>query len=400
MELPNNIRKVLSTRVAIYITMFEIKSYDCFSFNNSLLCSYILLCILFVFQVRSKSHIKKVGNSFVIPKVRKSDAGEYICWFESAPVVQLSHSLNVQYPAKVSRISEDVIKVVQGSTVKIECSARGNPTPAITWSKKDGHLPSGAKSEEGFSITFQGVDRHVEGTYICTAANGIGEPSSTYIKVQVEYEPEIISEQAILNTGNGYEAILVCVVHGRPPPTVAWFRGDHPVSSEKHVMTHDGAHRHTLTISHVNEDDFGDYKCTAENEYGRAYSTLALSGLPKQPQITSSPAGGEKSSYTLTWKTETFAPITQYRIKYKKASNKYARNGHRMWITDQLYSPVRTSVRDTRVNHGVIEMIHPISELEPAEDYEAVVSVENKFGWSPDSEVFKFFTRKGNTSCF
>lgn len=40
-------------------------------------------------------------------------------------------------------------------------------------------------------------------------------------------------------------------------------------------------------------------------------------------------------------------------------------------------------------------MSHPISDLQPATDYEAMVSVENKFGWSGDSKIFHFYTRKG-----
>ena len=41
-------------------------------------------------------------------------------------------------------------------------------------------------------------------------------------------------------------------------------------------------------------------------------------------------------------------------------------------------------------------MRHPISNLQPATDYEAVVLVENKFGWSEESDAFRFNTRKGN----
>lgn len=40
-------------------------------------------------------------------------------------------------------------------------------------------------------------------------------------------------------------------------------------------------------------------------------------------------------------------------------------------------------------------MSHPIASLEPATDYEAKVAVENKFGWSEESELFGFYTRKG-----
>ena len=39
-------------------------------------------------------------------------------------------------------------QVVQGSSVTLECQADGNPTAAISWSRQQGHLPSGAQSNE------------------------------------------------------------------------------------------------------------------------------------------------------------------------------------------------------------------------------------------------------------
>ena len=46
-------------------------------------------------------------------------------------------------------------------------------------------------------------------------------------------------------------------------------------------------------------------------------------------------------------------------------------------------------------SNGLLEMRHPITSLHPATDYEAIVMVENKFGWSEESEIFRFNTRKG-----
>lgn len=48
------------------------------------------------------------------------------------------------------------------------------------------------------SIILENVDRHVEGTYICTASNGIGDPVSASMQVEVEYPPEVTTEQVNL----------------------------------------------------------------------------------------------------------------------------------------------------------------------------------------------------------
>uniref|UniRef100_A0A6A7FXY1 Neural cell adhesion molecule 1-like n=2 Tax=Hirondellea gigas TaxID=1518452 RepID=A0A6A7FXY1_9CRUS len=334
-------------------------------------------------------------NSFRLSNIRRSDAGQYACKLYDPPL-QVVHKLRVQYPAKIRRISPDRQHVVKGDTVTLQCEAEGNPIPAISWSKQGGRLPSGSRSEEGFSITMEEVNRHEAGKYVCTASNGIGEPSSAMMSIEVEFKPEIVTEETILHTGDGDEAKLVCIVHGHPTPDVRWKRGDHLVASDKHLMTHDGEHRHSLIIRHVAEEDFGEYTCSAGNRHGITESTLTLTGLPMIPRLTSSPAGGEKASYTLTWETESFSPIVQYRIKYRKHQKQ--RTNQQMFGTwqDSLYSPHVQPRKHNRLRSSdrLKVMAHAIRNLEPASDYQAIVAVENKFGWSKGSDVFTFNTRK------
>ncbi|XP_050739679.1 protein amalgam-like isoform X2 [Eriocheir sinensis] len=346
--------------------------------------------------LKQSMKLKKEGNSFKLSGVRRSHAGQYVCRIETSPAIEVVHTLDVQYPAKVRRVSPEVQHVTQGSSVKLECRADGNPAAAISWSRKQGHLPSGSQSEEGLSITLGDVDRHVEGTYICTASNGLGKPSSAEMTVQVEYPPEINTEQAILHTGEGDEAKLVCIVHGRPPPSVTWSHKGKVVSPTRHVSSHDGVHRHTLTVKQVQKDDFGEYTCLAESTLGRTNKTLRITGLPRTPRLTSSPAGGEKTSYTLTWQTESHTPVIMYRMQYRKRGNNLMSQSTGQWII-RLLSPNGPSGGPAvaPLSSGPVQyMSHAITDLEPATDYEARVAVENEFGWSGDSEIFHFYTRK------
>ena len=45
-------------------------------------------------------------------------------------------------PPRIHHIS-GALSARKGSTVRIECSASGNPSPNITWSRKNNLLPSG-----------------------------------------------------------------------------------------------------------------------------------------------------------------------------------------------------------------------------------------------------------------
>jgi len=74
---------------------------------------------------------------------------------------------------------------------------------------------------EGFSITLETVDRHQSGVYQCTATNGVGDPVTVDMQLDVLYPPEIEVERSWVHSGEGYEAQLVCIVHGEPPPEVS-----------------------------------------------------------------------------------------------------------------------------------------------------------------------------------
>ncbi|KAI5743754.1 hypothetical protein M8J77_021820 [Diaphorina citri] len=81
--------------------------------------------------------------------------------------------------------SNGQLTVRKGGTITLECKASGNPVPSIIWSKKDSSLPSGEKSLEGFSITLEKVDRHQAGVYQCTATNGVGDPVTVDMTLEV-----------------------------------------------------------------------------------------------------------------------------------------------------------------------------------------------------------------------
>lgn len=40
-------------------------------------------------------------------------------------------------------------------------------------------------------------------------------------------------------------------------------------------------------------------------------------------------------------------------------------------------------------------MAHPLSRLESATEYQAIIRVENRFGWSQPSPLFYFHTQRG-----
>ncbi|XP_066960736.1 lachesin-like [Macrobrachium rosenbergii] len=357
--------------------------------------------LLFVDNVkvsRDRRH-KLNDNKVEISNIRKSDAGTYICQMESTPPVILRHVLEVEYAPKIKAVTEGEQRVNKGDSVRLECEAEGNPVPAIKWSKQDGRLPSGVMEEEvsppsstmstGYSITLAEVDRHVEGTYVCTADNGIGEPASDAMSVVVEYPPEIITEKDMVRTEDGDTVELVCIVHARPTPRVEWNKDGSPLSIDSHIEEQqNGGRRYSIKITQIEQQDFGEYTCTAENKFGVVESSISLSGLPKPPQFTSSPNGGEENSYTLTWETESYYPITEYRLKYRKAKANDSTDEPGEWM--DMTHEVNGNLETNGLKHT---MKHTLRDLEAATDYNASVQIKNQYLWG-DSAEFSFSTRK------
>ena len=152
--------------------------------------------LLFVGGVKLvKDRYALKSGEMTISGVERADAGAYLCYYQDVDSLKLRHFVEVQYPPTVHSITPMEQRVTKGSSVTLECTAEGNPMPKIRWSREGGRLPSGADSEEGLSMTLEGVDRHVEGRYTCTADNGVGEPVAVTMNVAVEYPPEIITEK-------------------------------------------------------------------------------------------------------------------------------------------------------------------------------------------------------------
>ena len=75
--------------------------------------------------------------------------------------------------------SHSQVTLRKGESYTLRCSAQGQPNPRVTWSRQGLSLTSGLSLELGK------VDRSSEGEYVCTAANGVGQPAVTTVTVGV-----------------------------------------------------------------------------------------------------------------------------------------------------------------------------------------------------------------------
>merc|ERR1711874_500542 len=76
---------------------------------------------------------------------------------------------------------------------------------------------------------------------------------------------------------------------------------------------------------------------------------------------------------------------TEYRVIYRKISDAKAKDVLYVWTNLNLRSDQRDGV--------IFNKTYILDNLDEDSKYEAKVEARNEFGWSNQSEIFKFFTR-------
>ncbi|KAK5640980.1 hypothetical protein RI129_009527 [Pyrocoelia pectoralis] len=347
------------------------------------------------------------GYSLELKDVRPQDAGDYVCQIGTMEPREITHTLEILVPPRIHFVSHmGPLEVVQGSTVKLECRASGNPVPTVAWTRKNNVLPSGERSVNGLSLVIQHADRHSAGQYQCSADNGVGQPDSRHITLNVRYAPEVEAERATVHTGIGLEAHLVCIVHAEPPPQVLWFKDTTQLGTTEQHAAQSRGNRYTLVIRNVTDVDFGNYSCVASNTHGKARGHLMLTGTAGLAVFDSPSLGHEKEFYNISWSVNSHAAVTEYELffrqRYLHRSHHIHDNGTIMNRNDRWNSVVVTAQGITNPLlpapppfPGVTrqKMSYVIRGLQPATTYEARVQAKNVHGWNKVSPIFHFTTR-------
>ncbi|XP_026681646.1 lachesin-like [Diaphorina citri] len=163
------------------------------------------------------------GYNLEIRDIQTKDAGNYVCHIATMEPREITHTVEILVPPRMSYGKEPrEVDVKKGTSTTLDCKAEGNPVPKITWTRVNNILPSGEKSIESPTLSIELANRHHAGLYKCTASNGVGTPASSEINVKVLFPPEIELERAWVHSGEGYEAQLVCIVDAQPAAEVSF----------------------------------------------------------------------------------------------------------------------------------------------------------------------------------
>ncbi|KAK6766276.1 hypothetical protein RB195_025895 [Necator americanus] len=316
--------------------------------------------------------IKDGSNStLTILDVEPMDMTDYVCAV-SDPEQEIVYKIIVHSPPTVviSPDEPEYLLSVGDEQVIVRCLAKGNPTPTIKWTKKDGKMPSDI-TVRGPQLVISKVKKEHSGEYECIANNAAGSDSAM-LKIQVNEAPWVKTEFSFVPVKKNADVNISCSYDGTPSPQAEWFFNGYKInfSEERFRNTAQYAQRranHTnaiLAVVGINEDSFGDYMCRISNNLGTAFAVIHVSGRPGPPTVT---ADGSD----ISWSVRAYEPVIEYRIYYRpeKADE---------W---NKYESIRASKGD---NDGDDIWEHSVSllpYLEAGVRYEVTVKARNALGW-------------------
>ncbi|XP_050426130.1 contactin-5-like isoform X2 [Adelges cooleyi] len=355
-------------------------------------------------RVHTERNPTKEDYTLVIDSVTSQDAGTYTCKITSSTPVTITHELRITHPARIVDIEPHGKKTVvkKGEPVILKCLVAGFPVPTVKWTKvsRFGGGTNGAAGtgETESAIVAMGPEVRIEsvasthaGYYECQVENKLTNNTNADnterrgIELEVEYPPEIVVPKATVNTGETYSAILTCTVRSHPKPKVSWEKDQVPIQAQPTVQgSADGSryeinrqlgggygngNSYQLKIKHIRPtDDFGKYRCRAENKYGVVYGEdIVLTGTPAKPtleitKVMDSNDVDKKSGRNteLVWVLDSWSPVLEYQVQYKRQQDQD-------WINVK-HSPKVTEPEDPTADERRYKLKYIFSDPEEHND--------------------------------
>uniref|UniRef100_A0A8C7ZFJ7 Fibroblast growth factor receptor-like 1 n=1 Tax=Oryzias sinensis TaxID=183150 RepID=A0A8C7ZFJ7_9TELE len=254
------------------------------------------------------TRFKVLQAALRIKEVETDDAGTYICKATNG-----FGSVNVNYTLIVivrprftepAKMRKRVIARPEGSSVRLKCTASGNPRPDIVWLKDSRPLvdeDSGAGGE--WTLILKNLMPEHSGKYTCQVSNRAGEINATY-KVEViqrtNCKPILTGTHPVNTTVDyGGSTSFQCKVRSDVKPVIQWLKRVDPGDENKFNSTlevgddrfvvlpagevwsrPDGSYLNKLLITRAKEDDAGMYICLGANTMGYNFRSAFLTVLP------------------------------------------------------------------------------------------------------------------------
>ncbi|CAH2316366.1 neural cell adhesion molecule L1 isoform X1 [Pelobates cultripes] len=232
----------------------------------------------------------------------------------------------IELPPKMLTLDEVVYSVVENADVWMDCRVFGAPVPAISWQdemKTNVLIDQRFALETNGTLTISEVQKDDMGLYTCFATNIKGSANISAI-LNVKNATQIITPPNDQRVRKGWKAIFECKAlfdSTLDNTRVEWKKDEteinDPDDSDKYFIDVN----YTLSITNVQEDDHGTYKCVARTDLDSVEKTaeLVVMDLPDPPYDLEL-SDEDDMSVTLSWTPadENNSPIEEFIIEFEE----------------------------------------------------------------------------------
>uniref|UniRef100_A0A3Q2ZNE1 Neural cell adhesion molecule L1.1-like n=1 Tax=Kryptolebias marmoratus TaxID=37003 RepID=A0A3Q2ZNE1_KRYMA len=214
-----------------------------------------------------RAELKKHNRWLYFESITEDDDGEYRCRASNTHG-HTTHTFTVTVQAAPYwlKVPQDLM-YTPGETVRLDCLAKGNPEPIITWSINGQRLENVDDDPRRTVTSSALILRDVEVTdtavYQCEATNKHGSILLNIKLLVVELPPEILSSDGVVYKvfENG-DIQMHCESFGSPRPHIKWERDDKVslIPDPRVSLLTNG----TIELENVTHIDSGVYFCSVK----------------------------------------------------------------------------------------------------------------------------------------
>ncbi|XP_032630203.1 immunoglobulin superfamily member 10 [Chelonoidis abingdonii] len=247
----------------------------------------------------SKQVSMQPDGTLIIKEVTVYDRGLYTCMASNpagADTLTVKLQVIVAPPVILEEKRQHIAGIV-GESLKLPCTAKGNPHPSVHWVLFDGTVVKPLHFVNAKLFLFSNGTLYIRniapsdsGNYECIATSSTGSERRV-VNLTVEQRdtiPRIATASLKMTQLNfGDRLLLNCSASGEPKPRIIWRLPSKAVVDQWHRM---GSRIHvypngSLFIEAVTEKDAGDYLCVARNRIGDDLILMKVSVTMKPAKI-------------------------------------------------------------------------------------------------------------------